>query len=98
LQLTSVAADITKCNVEADRFPDLPPLILLQVKHFQWYRDYENAFTNDAISDDTWLKKTKRRGLLCGDLWNHATISALERIFEAHLYNTAKQGMAGHPP
>ncbi len=53
LQLTSEATDTTKCTVEAACFPDLPPLTLLQVEQIQWYSDYENAFTNGAISDDT---------------------------------------------
>jgi hypothetical protein len=79
-----------ECTVEAARLPDLPPLTLLQVEQLQWYRDYENGFTNDAISDDTWLKKTKQRDFLCCDLWNHVTISALECSFEARLYNTAE--------
>jgi hypothetical protein len=79
---------MTKYTMEAARFPDFPPLTLLQVEQLQWYCASKMAVTNHAISN-TWMKKTKRCDLLC-DLWNHVTISALERSFEAHLYNTAE--------
>jgi hypothetical protein len=71
---------------------------LLQVKQIQWYRDYENVFKNDAISDDTWLKKIKRRDLLC-NLCNHAArLLALEYEVFRSTSNSAKQDIAGHPP